>query len=106
MIINYEFGGDDDHAGDDWEFEVSYDMRIEAIADYFADDYINHTVKTTKASQEQEQKLRSSKKVIKDLLSYVLKDGDLITDEIEEDFRDVIEEYWEDEAYEEWDSNR
>ena len=102
MIIWYEFGGDDDHPGEDYEFEVDYDMRVEAIADYFADNYIHHVVQKTKPSQEQVKKLRASKKVLVDVITTTLSDFDLVTDELEEDLRDTIKEYWEDQALEDW----
>lgn len=102
MTITYEFGGDDYHAGDDFEYEVDYDQRVEAIADYMADNYIHHIIQKHKPSSEQVKKLRLSKRVLVEAFIYTLKDFDLVSDEVEDDMVDIIKEYWEEDAQEQW----
>ena len=103
MIITYEFGGDDYHSGDDFEYEVDYDQRVEAIANYMADNYIHHFIQHHRnASSEQIKKLRSSKSTIVKILTVTLMDFDLVSDEVEDDMIDIIKEYWEDDAQDEW----
>ena len=106
MVITYEFGGDDYHAGEDFEYEVDYARRIEAIADYMADNYIHHVIQKHKPSTEQVTKLRQSKKVLADAFEYTLKDFDLISDEVEDDMIDIIKEYCEEDALEEWSNSK
>ena len=102
MTITYEFGGDDYHAGEDFEYEVEYDQRVEAIANYMADNYIHHVIQKHKPSSEQVKKLRLSKQVLADAFYYTLKDFDLVSDEVEDDMVDIIKEYWEEDAQEQW----
>lgn len=102
MVIYYEFGGDDDHPGEDFEYEVDYDTRVEAIADYMADNYIHRIVQKHKPSAEQIQKLRKSKRALADAFYYTLKDFDLVSDEVEDDMQDIIKEYCEEDAMEQW----
>jgi putative lipoic acid-binding regulatory protein len=106
MTITYEFGGDDYHSGDDFEYEVEYDQRVEAIADYMADNYIHHIIQKHKPSSEQVKKLRHSKKILADAFAYTLKDFDLVTDEVEDDMVDIIKEYWEEDAQEQWNDSK
>ena len=94
MIITYEFGGDDYHDGEDFEYEV--------IADYMADNYIHHIIQKHNPSSEQVKKLRHSKRVLVEAFSYTLKDFDLVTDDLEDDMVDIIKEYCEEDALEEW----
>ena len=106
MTITYEFGGDDYHSGDDFEYEVDYDQRVEAIADYMADNYIHHIIQKHKPSAEQVKRLRHSKKILADAFAYTLKDFDLVSDEVEDDMADIIKEYWEEDAQEKWNDSR
>lgn len=106
MLLHYEFGGDDDHVGDDYEYDISYKQVEEAIADYFADNYLYHIKREHRLTPDQLHKLSQTKKVLKDAFLYTLKDFDLITDDVEEDLEEVIHDYWEDEAFSDWVSNR
>ena len=98
MIITYEFGGDDYHDGEDFEYEVDYDKRVEAIADYMADNYIHRIIHKHNPSSEQVKKLRHSKRVLAEAFAYTLNDFGLLTD----DMKDIIKEYCEEDAQEEW----
>lgn len=102
MTITYEMGGDDFYPGEDYDFELDHDMVVEAIADCMADNYINHVIHKNKPSSEQVKKLRHSKKVLADAFAHTLKDFDLVTDEVEDDMVDIIKEYWQETAYEEY----
>ena len=102
MVITYEFGGDDYHDGENFEYEVDYDQRVEAIADYMADNYIHHIIQKHNPSSEQVKKLRHSKRVLAEAFAYTLKDFDLVTDDLEDDMVDIIKEYCEEDALEEW----
>ena len=105
MVVTYEFDGDDYNPGTEFEYEVDYDQRVEAIADYMADNYIHHIVQKNKPSSEQVKKLRHSKKILADAFAYTLKDFDLVSDEVEDDLEEIIKEYWEEEAYEAYRNN-
>lgn len=106
MIITYEFGGNDYEPGDDFEYEVDYDQRVEAIANYMADNYIHHIVQKHKPSTEQVKRLRHSKQILADAFAYTLKDFDLVSDEVEDDMIDIIKEYWEEDAQEQWNDSK
>lgn len=105
MEVTYYFDGDDYNPGVEFGYEVDYNQRVEAIADYMADNYIHHIVQKNKPSSEQVKKLRHSKKILADAFAYTLKDFDLVSDEVEDDLEEIIKEYWEEEAYEAYKNN-
>jgi hypothetical protein len=105
MVVTYYFDGDDYNPGTEFEYEVDYDQRVEAIANYMADNYIQHLNKQCKFSDEQISKLRLSKSVLAKAFSYTLKDFDLVSDEVEDDLEEIIKEYWEEDAYEVYKNN-
>lgn len=104
MILNYVFGGDDDHEGDDYDYEIEYDDVIKAIADYFCSCFISDYVHKHCKTQEEIEAAKSikTKRIIKHILEYVLKEFDLVTDDVEEDMRDIITDYYESDAYTEY----
>lgn len=106
MTLFYEFGGDDNTPGNTFEFEVDFDQRVEAIADYMADNYIHHVIQKHKPSTEQVSKLRHSKKVLADAFYYTLKDFDLVSDDMEDDMREIITDYFQDEAHQQYIENK
>ena len=97
MILNYVFGGDDDHEDDDYDYEIEYDDVIKAIADYFCSCFIMHYVREKCKTQEEIKAARSSKtkSIVRHIIEYVLKEFDLVTDDFEEDMRDIITDYYE-----------
>ena len=105
MILHYEFGGDDYHSGDEYNYEVSSDEVTEAVADYMADNYLYYLKKKHQFTSEQLHKLDQTKKVLVDAFNYTLKDFDIVTNDIEKDLEDIIHNYWENEAYKEWSSD-
>lgn len=101
MVVYYEFGAHDDYDGEEFEYEIDYDQRIEAVASWMADDYVAHLIRKENASSEQIKKLNGiTRKILAKAYAYTLKSFDLMTDDVEDDMRDVIKEYWEEEAYE------
>ena len=101
MTLFYEFGGDEYHVGDDFEYEIDSDEVVEAISYYMADSYIHHIVhKHKNLPPDKVKDLIKGKKVLAKALAYVFKNFDLVTDEVEDDMEDIIKEYYEDEAYE------
>lgn len=83
MLINYEFGGDDYEAGDDFEYEVDYTDVRHALR------YI--IKKEFKIKKDDEQALK--------LLDFIIKDLD-IDDALKEYFKDDLRDYFENDAYE------
>lgn len=102
MTITYEMGGDDFHPGEDYDFELDQDMIIEAVSDYMADNYLFYGRKNHKFLDETPEALRRTKRAIKEVLKFTLKDFELVTDDVESEMVDIIKEYYEEEAYEEW----
>jgi len=102
MVLHYEFGGDDYHEGDDFEYDVDRDQIVEAIADYMADDFIAFLLKKKNIQDDNGRKLiRNQKSTVKKIFQWLIKEFDLLYDD-EDDWKDIISEYWEDEASEEW----
>lgn len=101
MILNYVFGGDDDHEGDDYDYEIEYDDVITAVADYFCSCFINDYVRKKCKTHEEVNAAKSSKTrlTVRHIIEYVLKEFDLVTDDVEEDMRDIITDYYESDAY-------
>lgn len=102
MILHYEFGGDDDHPGEDWDHEIDYYDVEKALAYIMADYIIPTLVRKTNASPSQRDKLIKMRPIFENIIQIVLHEFDLVSDTLEEDFRDDIEDYYENEAYEEW----
>lgn len=101
MILNYVFGGDDDHEGDDYDYVIEYDDVIKAVADYFSSCFISDYVRNHCKTQGEIEAAKSikTKRTIRHILEYVLKEFDLVTDDVEEDMRDIITDYYESDAY-------
>ncbi len=106
MILNYEFGGNDYESGDEFNYEVDSDEIIEAIVDYMADNYLFYGRKNHIFVDETPEALRKTKRAIKDVLKITFKDFDLVTDEVENDMVDIIKEYYEEDAIEEWHNSK
>ena len=102
MILHYEFGGDDDHPGEDWDHEIDYHDVEKAVACIMADALIHTLARKTNASPGQRYKLIKMRPIFENLIQIILNRFDLVSDTLEEDFRDDIESYYENEAYEEW----
>lgn len=101
MVVVYDFGD-----GEEFEYEVEYTDRVEAIANYMAENYIQHVIKKHKPSSAQANKLWLSKQVLLDAFYYTLKDFDLVSDSFEDEMEDVIKDYWEKDAREQWNNSR
>jgi hypothetical protein len=102
MIITYEIGGDDFHPGEDYDLELDHDQVVEALVDYMADNYLFDCKKNNKLFDKSPEALRTTKKSVKDVLKQTFKDFELITEEVESNNKDIIKEYYEEKAYEEW----
>lgn len=102
MVINYEFGGDDYTPGEDFEFAVDYDQRVEAIADFTVDNFLSHLMHKYKLSSEQYARLKKSRKSLIEAFTFFCNELDLISEEVEESCKEIIAEYWEKEAHEQW----
>ena len=102
MILHYEFGGDDDNPGEDWDHEIDYQDVEKAVAYIMPASLIPVLVRKTNASSDQRDKLIKMRPIFEDIIQIVLHEFDLVSDTLEEDFRDDIESYYENEAYEEW----
>lgn len=106
MVINYEFGGDDYTPGDDFEFEVDYDQRVEAIVDYAVDTFFSYIYRKYKLSSEQYAQLKKGRKSLMEAFTFFCNTLELITDEVEESCREIIKEYWETEAMSQWSDSK
>lgn len=110
-MIHYEFGGDDYHSGEDFEYDPKPGEEIEAIASYMVDDYIHHLLHSQKLSvhklsSEQIDLIRNARKNLRDCVNHILDSYDLVTDDLKDDMSDQIKEYLEERAQEEWNDSR
>ena len=103
MVLDFEFGGDDYHQGEHFEYEVDRDQIMEAIADHCADGFIAYIIRTYKCDETKRNSLYKQKKHIRSIFYWMINEYDLFYDEDSEtDWIDVIKEYWEEEASEQW----
>lgn len=110
-MIHYEFGGDDYHSGEDFEYDPEPGEETEALASYMVDDYIHHLLhaqsKTVhKLSSDQIDMIRKAKKNLQSCIEYILDSYDLVTDDLKDDMADQIKEYLEERAQEQWNNSK
>lgn len=110
-MIYYEFGGDDYHDGEEFEYDPEPGEEIEALASYMVDDYVHHLLHSQnkavlKMSSEQIDMVRKAKKNLQACLEYILYSYDLVTDDLKDDMADQIKDYLEDRAQEQWNNSR
>ena len=102
MILHYEFGGDDYNPGDDFDYEIDYGQVIEAIAAMHRDEFFDMLKRKGKIcpkSDEEVKLLRKARAVIQQAYEKLLSDGDFVTEEIEKDYYEIIQEYFYEEAH-------